>query len=186
MINKTNFLEPIVAIQRVEVFFPLYQFDLSNEIDIDKTISKIKILKENNPTTTITNVVTKTGWRSPYIHAHQPEIQMFTDEIILIQTKLNQINSFKTNLINLWAVIYDKQDFSKTHNHFNLWDNTAYNTILYLNDSITPLVFETVNSKIEIFPKKGLLVVMHPLMNHSVPVINDDSERMVLVCNFSV
>ncbi len=186
MTNQTNFLDPIVAVQKVEIFFPLYQFDLSNETDIDKTISKIKILRNNNPTTTTTNVITKTGWRSPYMSANQPEIQIFKDEIILIQKKLNQINSFKTELVNLWAVIYDKHDFSKTHNHFNLWDKSAYNTILYLNDSNTPLVFETTESKIEIFPRRGLLVVMHPLMNHSVPVINDDSERIVLVCNFSM
>jgi hypothetical protein len=184
--NNTPFPEPLVFVQNTEICFPVYQFDLSNEIDIDDTISKIQKLKTVYPSTTRTNVITETGWRSPYISFHEPEVQTFNDEISVIQTKLNQINSFQTKLINFWSVIYGKSDFSKSHNHFTLWDNMAYNTILYLTDSDTPIVFETTRSPVEIFPKKGLLVVMHPLTKHSVPLVSDQSERIVLVCNFGV
>lgn len=185
MIPEINFPEPLLVFQKVEVCFPLYQFDLSNEIDIDSTISKIKKLKTYYPNTTTTNVITNTGWRSPYIFAHQPELEPFINEVSVIQEKLKLINSFDTQLINLWTVIYGPNDFSKSHNHFTLWDNLSYNTVLYLTDSKTPIVFETTDSKVEIFPKKGLLIAMHPLMNHSVPSVNEESERIVLVCNFS-
>ena len=183
MSDNTNFPEPLVLVQNVELCLPIYQFDLSNDINTENTISKIRALKETYPSTTITNVVTNNGWRSPYLPPHDPAIKAFTDEITCIQTKLKQVNSFDTSVVNLWAVIYGKEDFSKTHNHFSLWDNLAYNAILYLSDSNTPLVFETTNSKVEIFPKKGMLVVMHPLTRHFVPPVNDDSERIILVCN---
>lgn len=185
MIQDINFPDPILVYQKVEVCFPLYQFDLSNDIDIENTISKIKKLKTFYPATTTTNVITKTGWRSPYIFAHQPEAQAFAQEVSVIQDKLKLVNSFDTNLVNLWTVIYGDEDFSKTHNHFTLWGNLAYNTILYLTDSKTPIVFEKTDSTVEILPKRGLLVAMHPLMNHSVPLVKDDSERIVMVCNFS-
>ena len=186
MTNTINFPEPQVIVQKIEVCFPLYKFDLSKDIDIDDTIKKIYRLKEHNPNTTTTNVITNTGWRSPYLTIQDPEVQQFTKEVSAIQEKLSSINSFKTNLVNLWTIIYKDQDFSKSHNHFTLWDNLAYNTILYLSDSNTPIVFETLDSKVEIFPKKGMLVVMHPLMKHSVPSVVDTSERIVFVCNFSM
>jgi hypothetical protein len=186
MTDKTNFLDPEVLIQNIELYLPIYKFDLSNVIDIDTTISKIKTLKTNHPTTTHTNVITNNGWRSPYLTRQDPEIQTFTSEVMHIQAALNQINSFKTELVNLWAIIYGDQDFSKTHNHFNLWDKLAYNSILYLSDSNTPIVFETTTSSVEIFPKKGLLVVMHPITRHSVPLVDTHLERMALVCNFAV
>lgn len=186
MIDKTNFPDPVVLVQNIELFLPIYKFDLSNVIDIDTTISKIKTLKANHPTTTNTNVITKNGWRSPYMTKRDTAIQSFGSEVMHIQECLNQINSFKTDLVNLWAIIYGEKDFAKTHNHFNLWDKLAYNTILYLSDSDTPIVFETVTSSVEIFPKKGLLVVMHPITQHSVPLVDNQLERMALVCNFAV
>jgi len=186
MIDKINFPEPVVVVQKVELCFPIYKFDLLNEIDIENTISKIKLLKTNHPATTRTNVITETGWRSPYITPNDPEVWLFDDELTCIQNKLTQVNSFKTKLVNFWTIIYGKKDFSKSHNHFNLWDNSAYNAILYLTDSETPIVFETTNTPMEIFPKKGMLIVMHPLTYHSVPLVNDQSERIVLVCNFGV
>lgn len=186
MTDTTNFPEPLVLVQNIEMCLPIYQFDMSADIDLENTISKIRALKETYPNTTITNVVTNNGWRSPYLPPHDPEIKSFKDEISCIQEKLKKLNSFDTSVVNLWAVIYGNQDFSKTHNHFSLWDNLAYNTILYLSDSNTPIVFETTNSKVEIFPKKGMLVVMHPLTRHYVPLVTDDSERIILVCNFKM
>ncbi len=185
MINSTEFPKPTVIVQNVEICFPVYTFDLSNNLDLNDTISKIKNLKSLHPNTTQTNVVTKSGWRSPYLTLREPETNVFVKELLCIQQKLNQINSFETNLFNMWAVIYGAGDFSKNHNHFTLWDNLAYNTILYLTDSSTPLLFETTESKVEILPKKGLLVVMHPLVMHSVPIVNDNTERTILVCNWS-
>lgn len=186
MINEIQFTDPTIVVQNVEIQFPLYQFDLSTEIDFDKVLANISLLKEKYPTTTTTNVITNTGWRSPFIFEHEPDANLFSDEVNLITQKLHQVNSFKTKLINMWAVVYGSQDFSVSHNHYTLWSNLAYNTVLYLTDSTTPIVFETTGTSIEFFPKKGMLLAMHPLMYHSVPKVNDNSERVVLVCNFGM
>ena len=181
-----DFLEPNVIRQKIEVSLPIYTVDVSDEIDVDLVIEKIRNLKKLYPETTTTNVITKNGWRSPYIFKYQPELQNFLEVISCIQKTLKKINSFEVNLINLWTVIYQNEDSSQSHNHYTIWDNLAYNTVLYLTDSKTPIIFETTDSKFEVYPKKGMLLIMHPLTIHSVPEVKDESERIVLVCNFGI
>jgi len=186
MNKDLDFPEPYIVRQRIETSLPLYTFDLSKEIDIDQIIANIKKLKIKYPSSTQTNVITENGWRSPYIFSYQPEIESFVDIVLFIKKQLKKINSFDIKLINLWTVIYGNGDLANSHNHFTLWDNLAYNTVLYLTDSQSPIIFDTIDSKFEIYPKKGMLLVMHPLTMHSVVKVQDQSERIVLVCNFGI
>jgi len=175
--------EPKVIVQSVEVCFPIYTFDLSKALDLEQTCRKIYKLRNSNPKTTTTNVVTNKGWRSPYYGQQDPEAQQFAQEIHCIQQALKKINSFDTELANLWAVIYSELDQAKEHNHFTLWNQMAYNTVLYLTDTQTPIVFEHSQGTLELRPRLGELVVMHPLVMHSVPEVMED-ERMILAANF--
>ena len=176
--------EPQVIVQQVQLCLPLYTFDLSQDLDVEQTIDKIKDLRQQYPRTTTTNVKTQQGWRSPYFTVGSNDSQAvnrFDQEIELIQSKLKTINSFDVRLVNLWTVIYNNMDWVKEHNHYSLWDSMAYNTVLYLTDSLTPIDFGTMT----ILPKRAMLLVMHPLTMHSVGKVEDTTDRIILAANFA-
>jgi len=178
-------LEPIIVKQQIDLTFPIYTFDLSKVICILDTIDKIKHLKSIHPTSTITNVICKNGWRSPYLHRESHlEMELFKEVINQIEKSTKFINSFDVKLNTLWAMIYHSNDYAEWHNHGSIWDNLSYNAVLYLTESKTPLVIKNGLSNVEIFPQVGMLVIMHPLTLHMVPAIQD-GERIVLAANLS-
>jgi hypothetical protein len=177
--------EPILVKQQIDMMFPIYTFDLSEKINISEVIDKIKQLKLNYPVSTMTNVICKNGWRSPYLHYNiHPELRLFDQVKHEIEKSVKLINSFDSSLTTLWAMIYHSNDYAEWHNHGSIWDNLSYNAVLYLTESKTPLVIKNGLSNVEIFPQAGMLVIMHPLTLHMVPTIQDE-ERIVLAANLS-
>lgn len=184
-LNFSNFPDPKIVKQSVDFTFPIYTFDLSHEIDTDVLIDKVKLLRQDYATSTTTNVVCKSGWRSPYFSKYaNNEISLFSDVIGIVVSKLKSINSFDVTVSNLWSIIYGQDDYTNWHNHGSIWDRLAYNVVVYLTDSKSPLVVKSNPTNIDIFPTKGMMVVMHPFTYHMVEPIKDSEDRIVLALNF--
>lgn len=180
-------IDPFIIKQEIEFIFPIFKFDISEQVNIDSIEDKVYELRKNYSTNTLTNIVCLKGWRSPYLFPHtHKEIKFFESLDNIIKSKIALINSFKVELHSLWAVTYSSKDYSEWHNHGSIWDKLAYNVVFYLTNSSTPIVFGNLGkSNLEILPSRGTLIIMHPLVRHMVPEVVDNNERIVIAANYS-
>jgi hypothetical protein len=184
-LNIYNFPDPTIIKQSIDLTFPLYTFNIKDNLDIPDLENKMSLLRKKYPTSTHTNVVCKSGWRSPYFSRYMNnELLLFADLTEVIKLQLKAINTFDVSVSNLWAISYGQNDFTDWHNHGSLWDKMAYNVVLYLTDSPSPLIVRNRPNNISITPSQGLMVVMHPLTYHMVEPITDSVERLVIAMNF--
>ena len=88
---------------------------------------------------------------------------------------------FKPNLHvgECWGIVYEKGKNTKRHSH---WPYT-YAFGYYLTDTknSSPLVFPTANKTI--YPKKGDLIIFPGHVQHEVPEIETDEERLMVAGN---
>ena len=88
---------------------------------------------------------------------------------------------FKPNLFcgESWGIVYNKGKNTKRHSH---WPYT-YAFGYYLTDTkdSSPLIFPTANKKI--WPKRGDLIVFPGHVQHEVPMIETETERLMVAGN---
>lgn len=184
-LNILDFSDPTIVNQSIDLTLPIYTFNIRSKINKIDLIEKVKLLQSMYPSSTTTNVVCNTGWRSPYFSKYMNnEMSMFSELIDVIKSQLKLINSFDVDTSNIWAINYGKDDYTDWHNHGSLWDKLAYNVVLYLTDSDSPLVIKSGSGVKEIKPEEGMIVVMHPLTYHMVKPVTDMADRIVIAMNF--
>ena len=95
-------------------------------------------------------------------------------------TKISE-NMFKPNMFvgESWGIVYNKGKNTKRHSH---WPYT-YAFGYYLTDTknSSPLIFPTANKIIH--PKKGDLIVFPGHVQHEVPTLETDEERIMVAGN---
>ena len=88
---------------------------------------------------------------------------------------------FKPNLFcgESWGIVYNKGKNTKRHSH---WPYT-YAFGYYLTDTkdSSPLIFPTANKKI--WPKRGDLIIFPGHVQHEVPMIETETERLMVAGN---
>jgi len=88
---------------------------------------------------------------------------------------------FKPNLFcgESWGIVYNRGKSTKRHSH---WPYT-YAFGYYLTDTkgSSPLIFPTANKKI--WPKRGDLIVFPGHVQHEVPEIETETERLMVAGN---
>ena len=90
-------------------------------------------------------------------------------------------NMFKPNMFigESWGIIYNKGKHTKRHSH---WPYT-YAFGYYLTDTknSSPLLFPTANKTI--YPKKGDLILFPGHVQHEVPMLENEEERIMIAGN---
>ena len=132
----------------------------------------------NNPTTMKTNV---NAWHSSYrTYRENPKFQSLID---LIESGCNDLSkSFleaKTTtyrVYNLWAMMYDENDYTVEHHHFPATFSCCY--YVDVDDNCSPIIVE---NDFELQPKNGLLALWLGSINHKVLPTN--SKRMCISAN---
>jgi len=88
---------------------------------------------------------------------------------------------FKPNMFTgeTWGIVYNKGKHTKRHSHFPYTYAFGY----YLTDTknSAPLIFPTANKTI--YPKKGDLIIFPGHVQHEVPTIESDEERLMVAGN---
>ena len=89
-------------------------------------------------------------------------------------------NMFKPNLFlgESWGIIYNKGKHTKRHSH---WPYTYAFGYYLTNCDTSPLLFPTANKKI--YPKKGDLIIFPGHVQHEVPILETEEERIMIAGN---
>lgn len=105
-------------------------------------------------------------------------IKVYVVENVSIYQEISSI----PKLDNAWGAIYKKGHYTKSHDHLFSW---PYSFVYYLQTTDnTPLIFDDCNFNIN--PKDDKLIVFDANLKHSVPVHNDDVDRVCIAGNVSV
>ena len=172
--------------QNVLVSLPVYTKMLDLDNDKLKRIiqNHRKVFDEGNST----NVK---AWNSAKnTHKINPHFQPYIDTILQeIKNIKNYDRTFcgfagfeKTlYLRDFWAIMYDTDDYTKSHQHFPCPYVASY--YVEASQNSAPIHFDGVQT-LKIIPKSGMLVVWPGTLYHSVPPT--DGKRTVLAMNLLV
>ena len=118
-----------------------------------------------------------TDWR---MHEEHESFRLIGGIACRVAKHLSQ-RLFNSNLIvgESWGIVYNKGKSTKRHSH---WPYT-YAFGYYLTDTkdSSPLIFPTANKKI--WPKRGDLIVFPGHVQHEVPIIESETERLMVAGN---
>ena len=92
---------------------------------------------------------------------------------------LERYNSME--LFDCWGVIYQKDDWTKTHDHWpHPWSFVYY---IRCGEEDAPLQFP--DADLSIHPSSGEMVLFPGWVRHAVPIQDHDSERIIVAGNIS-
>ena len=166
----------------------VFEFDLSDEVDADHIVELILKYREQFPVSNTTNV---NAWHSSYRTHKQTTsfdslINIIEQRVDLVMRSDNNhvLKDFKMHpkVVDSWAIIYEKNDHTKWHNH----TPANYSVVYYAraDENATPLVFKkTQEHNIEIKPKTNMLVVFQGYTNHMVPKLEVENQRICFSAN---
>lgn len=189
--------DPIFINQNIPLELPIFFYDLANDFDYNKIIKQLKTYAERNPNKPegqYSNIrIVNKGWHSGYLMHEQTNQFDYISNKVLEKVKGIQKDFFGVldrqstyEICNLWGVIYTKDDHAEWHDHGRtVAVSRCINFILYLNDGDNPLHIKQEDNmpNFKIYPKKGLLVLMHPYILHKVFPSNSESNRYIIAGN---
>jgi hypothetical protein len=182
-----NFVDcsPALTITQ-EIESNVFEFDLSTEINANEIVALIYKHQEQFPESNSTNV---NAWHSGYKTHTQTDV--FNKLIKVIEQRVDLVMRSDNNGIlkefkmrpcvnQSWAIIYEKDDYTKWHNH----TPSNYSVVYYAqaNENTAPLVFNK-TKELEIKPKTNMLVVFQGYTNHMVPKLDNDDKRICFAAN---
>tara|TARA_Y100000766_G_scaffold84309_1_gene71658 strand:- start:1181 stop:1726 length:546 start_codon:yes stop_codon:yes gene_type:complete len=125
--------------------------------------------RNNNPESNNSNV---NAWHSSYLtHKETPKfnhlIDMVLDACSIISKNEYQCPDVYFNVVNLWCMMYEKNDNTKIHNHFPSDFACCY--YVDVEPNCSPIIFE---NNFEIKPENGMLIIWPAILDHEVPPTN--------------
>lgn len=183
--NKTEILksyDPLFSIT-AEVPFNIYKTNLNGVIDPQDVKTKILDFKQNNPKNHITNVF---AWRSSWFLHKQTNCfdNLLTEFTNVAKHFFNypNISQCQIEVLNLWALTYEKAEYARWHNHGHNTLSMVY--YVDINADSAPIEFANANNSVlSVKPNKGDLLVFHGLANHRVPKNPENNSRIVIAAN---
>ena len=166
----------------------VFEFDLSDEINADQIVELILKFREQFPVSNTSNV---NAWHSGYRTHEQTTvfdslIKVIEQRVDLVMRSDNNhvLKDFKMQpkVVDSWAIIYEKNDYTKWHNH----TPANYSVVYYAraDENTAPLVFKkTQENSIEVKPKTNMLVVFQGYTNHMVPKLDKEDQRICFSAN---
>ena len=153
---------------------PIYQFDLSEDIDATTIVNCIYNFKEKYPISNTSNIH---AWHSDY-DTHR-RTKDFDNLIEIIKNKLNLVRGNRGVLnkdfiiLDSWVAIYNKDDRTAWHDHgFIKWVAVYY---ARAEENCSPIVFNNLKIK----PKTNMLLLFPGRVRHMVERSSSDIERII-------
>jgi len=105
-------------------------------------------------------------------------------ELALQLAIANSPHKIQFELFDIWGVIYQKGDFTKSHDH---WPH-PWSFVYYVESSgETPLIFpDAPQGAHYVYAKTGDIVLFPGWIRHNVPIHEDDSQRIIVAGNLNV
>lgn len=163
---------------------------LETTLDIPKNyqqecIDEIYRLGDSQGQTTNVKAI-MTGWliwkETTILNQLLNNIAKVIDACMVGSRPIHQETPNVVRLVNAWGAIYKKGHFTQSHDHLY---STPYSFVYYLQTTgNTPLVFDECNFNIN--PKDDTLVVFDSSLKHSVPIHNEDIDRVCIAGNVKV
>jgi len=156
----------------------LNTFIYINEIEdltlIDKLIESSKKELSNSTISRKTNVkADRTDFESLKFNP------LFHEFLTKIKKDIYKIFPYNFLIDSAWANFYKKEDYAEEHTHLG---TTAFCGILYCTDGPGPGTYFS-QYDLVVKEKKGRFVLFNPLLLHSVPKFNYQSERITIAFN---
>ena len=158
---------------------PIYQFDLSSEINSSDVVKYVYEFKKNYPISRESSII---AWHSDW-DTHKKTTD-FNPLIESIQLKVNSIEGhvpeISNKLLHSWVAIYNKSEYTKIHDH----GHARWSTVYYAKAEAhcAPIVFKD----LEIIPKTNMLLIFPGRMKHMVRASASDVDRIVFASNFDL
>lgn len=118
-----------------------------------------------------------TDW---FMQKQHKQFQEVGDKAIEIAIK-NSPYDMEMELFDCWGVIYQKDDWTKAHDHWpHPWSFVYY---IRCGEKDAPLQFP--DADFSVYPSSGEIVLFPGWVRHAVPPQDHDSERIVVAGNIS-
>jgi len=176
-VNNRPELHRHSAGQPFHVNFPIIKEKVSFDEEFNNQL--IRIIQVRGDTQHHkTNVKAEmTDWFMQKQHKHFQEVG---DKAIEIAKK-NSPYDMEMELFDCWGVIYQKDDWTKTHDHWpHPWSFVYY---IRCGEEDAPLQFP--DADLSIHPSSGEMVLFPGWVRHAVPIQDHDSERIIVAGNIS-
>jgi len=163
-------------IYNVNKSMPVFTTILKDKWNLKTIVEKQRLLDGKEM---VTNVK---AWRSGWsTHKDNPEFMPFANEVTRYVESISQEHfnprPIKYFPVNLWAMIYEKEEYAQPHNHFPCDFSSVYYVDVDTNAS--PIIFE---EQLEIHPYNGMLVIWQGVLEHKVP--KTKGRRIAISTNF--
>lgn len=172
-------MTPMIEIQHVEKSMPIFAVNISQFNDALRLAAEaILEEKEKNPKPMESNV--KASYVSDYSsHLVNKKFQPLIDLVLSFCSEVSKTYykcDLKFKCYNCWGMLYEKDDYTVSHNHFP----STFAAVVYIDieEEGSPIVVEDV---LTIIPKKGSLIVFPAMLEHEVP--KTQGKRMVVAMN---
>lgn len=167
-----------------EVKFPVFVFDLHNEVDNDKILSTLTVdWDSSNRKELIIE-----GYQSPYFNRNSTSFYDYSDLIQVVENKVSIISRQKYKVDEYWYVIYKKNSRQNWHDHVPKVENPiiGLSGVYYakIDDKSSPLVFLTTGNQLyKFYPKQQQLILFDSRLSHCVPENESDDIRVSFAFN---
>jgi len=159
-----------------EVESTIWTLNLLGEVDNQSILDSIYDYKRLYPKSRSSSIY---AWHTDYdMYINNDRInQLLTTIENKVNIICNKVNHY-TKIVESWAAIYNKDDFTVWHNH----SVTTYSTVYYAraDHDASKIVFE---GGLELQPQTGMLVVFPGYLNHMVPRSISDNPRIIVASN---
>ena len=166
------------GLQHVNEPLPVFTNMIKNHIKLNECLKQVIIdYRERYPQTSNTNVK---AWHSKWTtHLQTNKFQPLINEVInacsFISKEYYREENLEFNVVNLWAMMYEKSEYAVRHRHYPADFSATY--YVDVEPDCAPIVFDTLT----ITPKSGMLIIWPGLLHHEVPPTN--SRRTVIGMN---
>ena len=170
----------------IEVFTTI----LDNHVEVNKYLKEVILEhRQNNPESNSSNVK---AWHSDYLtHLGNPKFQPLIDEVMgairFISDGYYEEKNVYYEVLNLWVMMYENEEFTTRHNHWPSEFGVCY--YVDVDPGCAPIIFESVvndgvhnhNHPLKIQPENGMLAIWSGLLQHEVPPT--EGKRMCVSAN---
>ena len=157
---------------------PVFTTILDNYQELNTYLKQVILEhRQKNPETTESNVK---AWHSSWMsHQENPKFKPIVDLVLnacefIGQGYFNQ--KLKFICFNLWAMQYEKGEYTVKHSHFP----SDFACVYYVDvePGCSPIIFE---GELKVQPENGMLVIFPAMLHHEVPPTN--ARRMAISMN---
>lgn len=185
-------LSPKYTITQTKEFtFPVYEIDLSNEVDCDQISESCKKFRQTYKHTGADyegKQALKT-WVSNYLNPESfswpeldPLFESTNKRISKLWGSVTYQDWYTYCLDQYWIGVYERDDYAAFHTH----GSSEFSTVFYVEvpKNSSPIVFENTSGNLEIPIKQGMLLIFPGNASHGVYKSQHEGQRIIISSNY--